>query len=92
MEANKLFVDNKDYNNGSKTLEANQKYMKKAFELIKKAERDQQKVDSVKGKFNTSLENQEKIFKLLQSQVPDDQKSQFNKALENTNSYLMLLP
>lgn len=92
LEIYKLFIDNKDYNNGAKTLEANQQYLKKAFDLIKKAEKDQQKVDTVKGKFATSLENQEKIFKLLQFQLPDDQKNQFNKALENTNSYLTLLP
>lgn len=92
LETNKLFINDKDYNNGAKTLELNQQYLKKTFDLIKKAEKAQQKVDSVKGKFTTSLENQEKIFKLIQSQVPDDQKGQFNKAMENINSYMTLLP
>lgn len=92
LEVNKLFMDNKDYTNGAKTLEANQQYLKKAFDLIKKAEKDQQRVDSVKGKFTNSLENQQKLFKQVKSQVPDDQKDQFDKASEAVDSYLTLLP
>lgn len=92
LESYKLFIDNKDYKNGVKTLEVNQLYLKKTFDLIKKAEKEEKKVDSVKGKFTSSLENQEKLLKLIQSQVPDNQKGQFDKASENINSYLMLLP
>lgn len=92
LETYKLFIDNKDYKNASKTLDVNQKYLKKTFDLIKKAEKDQKRVDGLKGKFTTSLENQQKLFKLIQSQGPDDQKSQFDKALENINSHLILLP
>lgn len=92
LETYKLFIDNKDYKNASKTLDVNQKYLKKIFDLIKKAEKDQKRVDGVKGKFTTSLENQQKLYKLIQSQGPDDQKSQFDKALENINSHLILLP
>lgn len=92
LEAYKLFMDNKDYNNGPKTLDVNQKLLKRTFDLIKKAEKDQKRVDGVKGKFTSSLENQQKLFKLIQSQVPDDQKGKFDKALENINSRLILLP
>jgi len=92
LEIQKLYLENKDYLNGKKTLEQNTIYQKKAFDLIKKAEKDQQKVDSAKGRFATSLENQQKLFKLVQSKIPDDEKGEFNKAMENIKLYVTLLP
>ena len=92
LEAQKLFLENKDYKYGAKTLEQNNLYQKKSFDLIKKAEKAQQKVEAVKGKLTTSLSNQQTLLTFIQTQVPEDQKSQFDKALKDVNNFLTLLP
>ena len=92
LEVQKLFIDNKDYDNGKKTLESNLAYLQKAFNLVKKAEKERQRVETSKGKLSTSLENQKKLFEYIRSQIPEEQKSQFDKHLEKIDSFITLLP
>lgn len=88
VEAEKLLLVKKDYENGKKTLEAARQKREKILNLLKQAESNNRKVEPLKGKIVTSLNNQLKLFNFLETKVPEDQKQLFRDAIDHINSLL----
>lgn len=82
VEANKLF-DDKDYSNAQKSLDLNKVNRDTALKLMKKAQEEKRKVDELKGRLVTSLEDQEQVLNYLVTKLPDDQKSKIEDILKD---------
>lgn len=82
VEANKLFED-KNYDNAQKSLGLNKQNRDTALKLMKKAQEEKRKVDELKSKLVTSLQNQETVLKYLVTQLPDDQKSKIEEIIKD---------
>lgn len=82
VEANKLFED-KDYSNAQKSLDLNKGNRNKALDLMKKAQEEKRKVDELKGRLVTSLQNQETDLKYLLTQLPTEQKLKIEEILKD---------
>lgn len=88
LEAEKLFIQKKDYKNGIITLEEAKNKRHIALDYIKSAEKNNNQPDRAKGTFVNSLNNQGKLLRYLESIVPDDQKKLFSQSLEDIDSLL----
>jgi hypothetical protein len=81
VEANKL-LDDKDYPNAQKSLQMNKSNRDKSLELMKKAQEEKRKVDELKSRLVTSLENQQKVLEYKLTQLSSEEKSKVEKIVK----------
>ncbi len=74
VEAEKLYLQDKKYENAKMTLEAAQEKRQRALDFINKAAVKGQSVVDIKNAFKSSLEKQTALLTYIQSQVPDSEK------------------
>jgi len=91
LEAEKLFLDKKDFSNAEETLKAAQNSREKAVQFIQKARETNQSTSDVENRFKKSLEKQRSLLQFLISQVPSDKKTSLEKNIESLNSILTKL-
>lgn len=91
VEAEKLLMDKKDYENGKKSLAAAQTRREKALTLLKKAEESGQSVADLKNRFVGSLEKQRALLLYIGTQVPDEQREVIETNVDSLNSVLAQL-
>lgn len=75
VEAEKLLIENKDNDNGKKSLEAAQAKREKALDFIKKAEAEGRYVVDLKTTLKNSLEKQRALLQSLIAKVDESGKS-----------------
>lgn len=88
VEAEKLLVSKKDYQNATKTLEQAKLKREKALNYIKKAQDNNQNPEKEKGILVSSLDNQSKLLSYLQEKVPTDQQLILVDSLSQIDSIL----
>ncbi len=88
VEAEKLFVEKKDYSNGRKSLEESQLKAQEFVNAIEKSEALGEYVVEVKLRVVRSLEKQKALSSYLVTQVPDDQKEIVKKNLVELDTIL----
>lgn len=88
IEAEKLLVEKKDYNNGRKSLEESQLKAQEFVKAIEKSEAGGEYVVEVKLRAVRSLEKQKALGTYLATQVPDEQKEIVKKNLADLDTIL----
>lgn len=91
VEGEKLFLANKDYNNGKKTLEAAQQKREKALNLINKAKEKGRYVVDLQNRMVSSLEHQRALLSYISTQIPTDQQKEISENISQLNSLLAKL-
>lgn len=91
VEAEKLFLTNRDYTNAAKSLSAAQARRGQAFALTKKSEEQGRRVQDLKNRMMTSFDNQKQVFAYIAVQTPDDQKKILQDNIEAINALLKRL-
>lgn len=91
VEAEKLFLANKDYVNGKKTLEAAQKSREKALSLIDKVKEKGQYVVDLQNRMVSSLEHQRALLNYVAAQIPQEQQKVIEENISQLNSLLAKL-
>ena len=91
VEAEKLFVDSKDLENATRTLQAASDKRQRALDLIIKAEGEGRYVVDLKTTLKNSLEKQRVLLQYVATQVSDDAKSAIDNNVSNLNEILAKL-
>lgn len=88
VEAEKLLINIKDYQNAKKTLLTAKLNREKVQSLLKKAKEQGKNVIDQKNRMISSFENQIILLNYIATQVPEDQKSAIS---ENVSSLRIIL-
>lgn len=88
VEAEKLFLQEKDYENAKKSLNAAQAKREKALTLLNKTKEQGRYTTDLENAFTSSLEKQRALLNWIASQVPDEQKSAIEENISQLNSTL----
>lgn len=91
VEAEKLFLEKKDYTNGKSTLAVGQEKREKIKSLLDEAKKDGRSIVEVKMRVVSSLERQKTLLEYLATQVPEEQKAVLNENIDHLNSLLKSL-
>lgn len=91
VEAEKLFLTNKDYKNGKRTLDEAAKARQKAVDNLKKAKADGRKTTDLEDRALTSFKNQRILLDYILTQIPEEQKSVVGENVSNFNSLFIPL-
>lgn len=86
VEAEKLFLENKDAVNGKNTLSEAQKKREKAFDLVMKSE--SKNISDVKARMMNSFKNQRLLLESIAAKVSEDQKSTVDENITNISTIL----
>ena len=89
LEAEKLFLEKKDYQTGKKTLDIAQEKREKSLELLKKTESSGRNVDDLKNRYVNSLQKQQVLLSYIQTLVPENEKNSVQKNVDSLNSILV---
>lgn len=85
VEAEKLYLTNKDYENAKKSLQLSQENREEALEILNSLNEKGKPTDVVKGGFRDVLERQKKLLEYIHSQVPESEKEAISNNLNNLN-------
>lgn len=88
VEAEKLFLDKKDYSNGKASLEAAQAKREKAVELLEKAQKSGRNVIDGRNRVISSFERQRALIAYLVFQVPGEPKAVLSENASKLDSLL----
>lgn len=91
VEVEKLFLVNKDYVNGKKTLDAVQQRREKALSFINKVKKEGRNVADLQNRMASSLENQRALLNYVAAQVPEEQKQVIENNISSLNSLFVNL-
>lgn len=75
VEAEKLLVVKKDYQNAKKTLDQAQIKREKALDSINKSKKQGRNILDANARLIKSLKNQQSLLNYISTQVPEDQKN-----------------
>lgn len=88
VEAEKLFIDIKDYSNGKKTLEEAKLKREQALKLLNDAHNNKKPVESTVEHLKSSLESQKVLLESVKSKVPQEQQENINQGIEAINAHI----
>lgn len=88
VEAEKLYLNDKKYDQARKTLLKAQEKRQKAYDLIMKASEKGQNVVDLKNTLKSSLEKQTQLMTYVLTQVPDSEKESINSDLKSMQELL----
>lgn len=91
VEAEKLFVANKDYVNGRTTLDIAHMKREMARDLLDEAQKDGKNVIDLKRRLISSFERQKELLAYVAIQVPDEQKAILTENVSKLDSVLATL-
>ncbi len=91
VEAEKLYLQDKKYDQGKTTLKAAQEKRQKVLTLIGKVEAKGQKSVDLKNTLKSSLEKQTTLMTYIASQVPDNEKTAVNDDIKAMQELLSKL-
>lgn len=91
VEAEKLFLQKKDYTNAKLSLDVAQQKRERARDLLKKTEDTGKNVSNYKDSMFDTLERQRALLNYLSSQIPKEQKQAIDKNISQLNSVLSTL-
>jgi len=86
VEAEKLFLEVKDYTNAKKSLDAAQVKREKALDYINKAGIEGRYIVDLKNTLSSSLEKQTLLLKYVQTKVADEQKKDIEENIAKISS------
>ena len=88
VEAEKLFIDIKDYSNGKKTLEEANLKREQALRLLSAAYNSKKPIDSSVERVKSSLERQKVLLESIKVKVPQDQQENISQGIEAINKHI----
>lgn len=91
VEAEKLYLTDKNYNEAKKTLTMAQQKRTRVMELIKKASDKGQKVEDLNNTFIAILEKQITLMNYIVAQVPDVEKEAIDSDIKSMQELLAKL-
>lgn len=83
VEAEKLYLTDKKYDEAQKTLKMAQEKRLRTLELIKKASEKGDNVADLRNAFKSSLEKQVSLEKYIQLQIPDSEKEKLSEDIKS---------
>ncbi len=86
VEAEKLFIEKKDYKNAKKTLDAAQVKREKARDIIMSLKAEDASVNNLIDNLSTSIDKQRLVLSQLASRVPEEQKGIIEENIKNLDS------
>lgn len=89
VEAEKLYLEKKDYKNGQNVLNEAQSKREKSFTFINSAEKEGRDVVDLKNTLKSSLEKQILLLKYIETKLPDEPKKNIEENIVKIN---LLLP
>lgn len=90
-EAEKLYLDKKDFVNGKKSLAASQKRREQALGFINKISKENSELANLKNRLISSLEKQRALLQYIITQVSEDIHPTIDENLSQLNSILAKL-
>lgn len=90
VEAEKLLVELKDYDNGKKTLDKATEARQLAVDFLEKS-KDSPDAGNLKGRIISSLEKQRALLNYIITLLPEDRKSIVNENISSINELLAKL-
>jgi hypothetical protein len=84
VEAEKLFLEKKDYQNGAGTLQVLQEKWKSIDDNIQKLSEDPN-IEALKDRFASSLDKQRTLLQYVASMVPTEAQTSINESLTKLN-------
>lgn len=91
VEAEKLYLDKKDFVNGKKSLAASQKRREQALGFVNKISKDDSGLPNLKNRFVSSLEKQRALLQYIITQVSKEEGSTIDENLSQLNTILAKL-
>lgn len=91
VEAEKLYMANKDYENGKLSLDAGQRKREKARDLLKQTEAKGKNVTDLKNSMISVFERQGALLNYMSTQVPAGQKKAVDDNVSQLNSVIATL-
>lgn len=76
VEAEKLYLEKKDWENGAKSLAASQQKREKALNLLKQVKGAGRNTTDLENRFTDSLRKQRTLLQKIEMSVPDNAKGQ----------------